>query len=109
MWSLKETQAWIVSGGVAAPVVAAPLQNLPPTDPTLPAPRNGESKVSASDKELPTPKHLLSNVWLLDEVKHVLDKGAWAMTQAMWASKKYRGHRVLPEQILEEYNRANNN
>ena len=29
--------------------------------------------------------------------------------QAMWASKKYRGHRVLPERILEEYNKENNN
>jgi len=29
--------------------------------------------------------------------------------QAMWASKKYQGHRVLPEKILEEYNSITNN
>ena len=29
--------------------------------------------------------------------------------QAMWASKKHQEHRVLPERILEEYNKANNN
>ena len=71
-----------MSGGVAAPVVAAPLQNLPPTDPTLPAPSDGESEVGASNEELPTPKHLLSEVWLSDKVEHVLDKGAWAITLA---------------------------
>src|SRR5882724_2090986 len=82
-WSLEETQVWIVSGGVAAPVVVAPLRNLPPTDLTLPAPSDSESEVGASDEELPTPRHLLSKVQLLDEVKHVLDKGAWATTPAM--------------------------
>ena len=83
MRSLEETQVWNVSGGVAAPVVMVPLQNLPPTDLTLPAPSNGESEVGASKEELPTPKHLLSKVWLSDEVEHMLDKGAWAMTLAM--------------------------
>ena len=82
MQSLKETQAWITSGGVAAPVVVVPLQNLPPTDPTLPVPSDSESEVGALDEELPTPKHLLSKVQRLDKVEHGLDKGAWAMTQA---------------------------
>jgi len=68
---------------VAAPVIAAPLQNLPPTDLTLPAPSDSESEVGASDEELPTPKCLLSKVQLSDEVKHVLDKGTWATTPAM--------------------------
>ena len=27
--------------------------------------------------------------------------------QAAWASKKYRGHRVLPETILNELEKAN--
>ena len=81
--SLEETQAWIVSGGVAAPVVVAPLRNLPPTDPTLLVPSDSESEVGASDEELPTPKHLLSKVQWSDEVEHVLDKGAWATTPAM--------------------------
>jgi len=80
--SLEETQAWIASGGVAAPVTVVPLWNLPPTDLTLPAPSNGESKVSASDKELLTPKCLFSKVWLSDKVEHMLDKGAWATTPA---------------------------
>ena len=83
MWALEETQAWIANGGVAAPVVVVPLQNLPPTDPTLPAPSNGESEVDASDEELLTPKQLLSKVRRLDEVEHVLDKGVWATTLAM--------------------------
>ena len=64
-------------------MVVAPLWNLPPTDPTLPAPSNGESEVSASDDELPTPKRLLSKVRWSDKVEHVLDKGAWATTPAM--------------------------
>src|SRR5882724_7054034 len=80
--SLEETQVWIANGGVAAPVVVAPLLNLPPTDPTLPAPSDGESEVGASDEELPTPKRLLSKVRRSDEVEHVLDKGAWATTPA---------------------------
>jgi len=63
-------------------VVVAPLLNLPPTDPTLPAPSDGESEVGASDEELPTPKRLLSKVRRSDEVEHVLDKGAWATTPA---------------------------
>ena len=29
--------------------------------------------------------------------------------QAMWASKKYWGHQVLPEWILEEYNQEIDN
>ena len=69
-----------MSGGVAAPVVMVPLQSLPPTDPTLPAPSDSESEVSASDEELLTPKRLLSKVRLSDEVEHMLDKGVWAMT-----------------------------
>ncbi len=28
--------------------------------------------------------------------------------QAAWASKMYRGHRVLPESILEEFDKAHN-
>ena len=64
------------------PVVVVPLRNLPPTDPTLPVPSDGESEVGASDEELPTPKRLLSKVWQSDEVEHVLDKGAWATTLA---------------------------
>ena len=27
--------------------------------------------------------------------------------QAAWANKKYRGHRVLPESIMEELDEAN--
>jgi len=65
--SLEETQVWIASGGVAAPVVMAPLQNLPPTNPTLPAPSDGESEVGASDEELPDPQRLLSKVRRSDE------------------------------------------
>src|SRR5882724_9685724 len=83
MQSLEETQAWIASGGVAAPVVMAPLWNLPPTDPTLPAPSDGESEVGALDEELLTPKRLLSKVRRSDRVEHVLDKGVWATTPAM--------------------------
>lgn len=26
-------------------------------------------------------------------------------TQAAWAAKKYRGHRVLPEAIMQEFDR----
>ena len=29
--------------------------------------------------------------------------------QATWASKKYRGHRVLPDSIIEELDMANIN
>ena len=63
-------------------MVVAPLRNLPPTDPTLPVPSDGESEVDALDEELLTPKWLLSKVWWSDKVEHVLDKGAWAMTPA---------------------------
>ena len=80
--ALKENQAWIASGGVAAPVTAVPLWILPPTDPTLPAPRNGESEVSASDEELLIQKHLFPKVRLSDKVEHMLDKDAWATTLA---------------------------
>jgi len=83
MWALEETQAWIMSGGIAKPVTAAPLWIIPPTDLTLPPPSDGESEVGASDEELPTPKCLLSKVWLLDKVEHMLDKGPWAATPAM--------------------------
>ena len=63
-------------------MVVVPLQTLPPTDPTLPVPSDGESEVGASDEELLTPKRLLSKVRLSDKVEHVLDKGAWATTPA---------------------------
>jgi hypothetical protein len=29
--------------------------------------------------------------------------------QAMWAAKKYHGHRALPEGILNEFDRVHNN
>jgi len=81
--ALKETQAWITTGGVAAPATEAPLQMVPPTNLTLPAPSNGKSEVSVSDKELLTPKCLLSKVQQVDDIEHVLDKGAWVAMLAM--------------------------
>jgi len=55
---------------------------LAPTNSDPSATSDGESEVGASDEELPTPKRLLSKVRRSDEVEHVLDKGAWAMTPA---------------------------
>src|SRR5882724_2761809 len=69
-WALEETQAWITNGGVAAPVTTVPLWIVPPTNPTLPTPSNGESGVGASNEELLTPKCLM-------------DKGLWATPLAM--------------------------
>jgi len=54
--------------------VVAPLLNLPPTEPTLPTPSDGESEVVHRTKELPTPKCLLSKVRRSDEVEHVLTR-----------------------------------
>jgi len=79
--ALEETQAWIMTGGVAAPVPTVPLW-IPLTTPTLPIPSNVESEVSTSEEELLTLKCLLPKVWLSDEVEHVLDKGQWAVTPA---------------------------
>jgi len=31
-----------------------------------------------------------------------MDSYWWGLKQAAWASKKYGGHRVLPETIMEE-------
>jgi len=56
---------------------------VPPTDLTLPAPSDSKSKVGGSNKELLTPKHLLSKVWQADYVEHVLDKGVWVATPVM--------------------------
>jgi|SRR5882724_8151725 len=78
MWALKETQAWIATGGVAAPETAAPLGIIPLTNSMPPVPSIGESEVGGSDVELPMPKQLLSKVQQADDVEHVLNKGAWA-------------------------------
>ena len=56
---------------------------VPPTDLTLPAPSDSKSEVSGSNEELPTPKHLLSKVRWVDDIEHVLDKGAWVAMLAM--------------------------
>ena len=62
---------WIASGGVVEKVVvAAPL-----TLPQPPASSDSESKVRASNNELPSPWQLISKVQQLDNVEHILDKG----------------------------------
>ena len=83
MQALKETQAWIATGGVAAPATEVPLRIIPLTDLTLPAPSDGKSEVGGSDEELLTPKCLLSKIWWADNLEHVLDKGAWVAKPAM--------------------------
>jgi len=59
--SLEETQVWIANGGVAAPVVVAPLLNLLPTDPTLPTPVTVNLSWCIGQRA-PDPKRLLSKV-----------------------------------------------
>ena len=78
MQTLKETQAWIATGGVASPATAAPLRIIPLPNLMPPAPSDSESEVGGSDMELPTQKRLLSKVQWADDVEHVLDKGACA-------------------------------
>ena len=48
-------QAWITTGGAAAPVTMEPMRIMPSTTIRPLAPRDGEYKVGMSDKELPTP------------------------------------------------------
>jgi len=55
MQDLQEMKVWIAMGGAASPETIAPMRIMPMTDLKPPAPSNGESEVSASDKELPTP------------------------------------------------------
>ena len=50
----QEMQAWIAMGGAAAPVTVEPVRIMPLTNSRPPALSDSESKVSASDKELPT-------------------------------------------------------
>ena len=81
--AFEQTQSWISTGGVAAPAIAV----LPGVDPLLQMQplilSDGESEVGGSDADLPTPKRLLPKVQRADDIKHVLDKGAWATTPAL--------------------------
>ena len=40
--------------------------------------------------------------WFMDAYSHGLNR-----SQAAWAARKYRGHRVLPSRIMEELEKAN--
>ena len=85
---LKETWAWIMTGG-------AVLGTMVPMTPTIPRPlgtSNSESKVSVSNGELPSPRQAMSKVWLANDVKHTLDKGVWEATPAT-----HRGWRIFME------------
>jgi len=78
---------WIVNGGFAKPVtMEAP--------PTLTRPHNtsdGKYEVRMSNhKEPPSLRPAVSKVRLSDEVEHVLNKGAWAVTLAM-----HQGWKIL--------------
>ena len=77
MQALEEIQAWIATGGVAAPVTVEPLGIIPLTNSVPTVPSNGEFEVGGSDAELPMPKQLLSKVWQADNIEHMLDKGVW--------------------------------
>ena len=83
--ALKHTKVWIVTGGVTASTVMVPDGPVP-SDPAS----AGESKVGASDEELPTPRKVLSKVWQVDDIEHVLDKGVWVVTPA-----KCRGWQIF--------------
>ena len=76
--ALQDMGAWIASGGVVKQVVVVP----PPTLPQPAAPSDGESKVGASDAELPSPLQIIPKVRQADDVEHTLDKGLWVGTGA---------------------------
>jgi len=78
MQALQDMGAWITSGGIVEQVVVVP----PPTLPPLVAPSDGESKVGASDAELPSPCQIDPKVHQADDVEHTLDKGLWVGTGA---------------------------
>ena len=83
-WVLQEMQAWIITGGAVAPATVEPMKIVPLSNSQPLAMSNGESEVSASNKDLPTPQRVLSKVWRVDDIEHVLDKGAWETTPAMF-------------------------
>ena len=76
--ALQDTGAWITLGGIIEQVVVAP----PPTLPPPVAPSDSESKVGASDAELPSPRQIVPKVCQADDVEHTLDKGLWVGTGA---------------------------
>ena len=82
MWDLQEMQAWIMMGGAAAPVTIVPMRIMPLTDPKPPALSDSKSEVGVSNEELPTLQQVLSKVWQVDDINHMLYKGVWAMTPA---------------------------
>jgi len=85
-WALRDTRAWVASGGIVEQVVVAP----PPTLPPPVAPSDSESEVGPSDAELPSPRQLVPKVRQADDVEHTLDKGLWVGTGA-----KRRGWKIF--------------
>ena len=78
MQALLDMKVWITSGGVIEQVAVATL----PTAPQPMAPSNSESKVGASDAELPSPRQVIPKVCQVDNMEHTLDKGLWVGTGA---------------------------
>jgi len=76
--ALQVMKAWITSSRVVKQVVVA----APPTLPQPPVPSDSESKVGASNEELPSPKQVVSKVRQSDDVEHILDNGMWVVTPA---------------------------
>ena len=78
MRALQDMKAWIAFGGVdEQTVMVTPL-----TLPQPVAPSNGESKVRASDPELPSPHQVIPKACQVDDVEHTLNKGLWVGTGA---------------------------
>ena len=84
---LAANKAWIFQGGPTPLVtVGAAVKGL------LSCQSEGESKVVPSDEDLPTPRCLVPKVVLLDDIKHILNKGVWAVTPA-----KHQGGQIFIE------------
>jgi len=79
MQALLDMKVWITSGGVIEQVAVATL----PTAPQPMAPSNSESKVGASDAELPSPRQVIPKVHHVDDMEHTLNKVFWVGTGAM--------------------------
>jgi len=69
--SLAVNRTWIMKGAT---------MTAPSTLPKPPAMSDGKSEVRASNVELLSLQQVVLKVRLSDDVRHILDKGAWAAT-----------------------------
>ena len=88
-WDLAVNKTWIKNGGTAWPMTVEATVIALPMLPRPQAMSEGESEVSTSNLELPSPLWVVPKVWLLDDMEHVLNKCAWAETPAVCQSGRF--------------------